>query len=349
MKKKDQKPASINDEKTLKKSAKKSLRAMRKMQDHHFVRERSRIMKYGVRGFARNFWLSAAATIVMSLTLVILFVTVVASVILSNTADVMRDKIDITIYFKPGTSERNLEKLTNIISLDKNIKSVDTSTSEEEYEKLYAENLADQGIIDVLDDEMKSILINESLQATMRIKVYDIENLDSIKTIVKEDETFKKFLDTEMAPTYDVNQTEIATITSWANIARGAGIVLGIIFLTVSILVIFSTVRMAIFSRREEIYMMKLVGADKSFIRGPFIIEAEICGIIAGLISAIGSFAIFELLAPNLRGYGISIENIANVLESNQLVIVFLVFIGVGILIGRISARLAISRYMHRA
>lgn len=337
------------EEKALKKSSKKSLRTMRKLQNHHVVREKSRIVKYGVRGFARNFWLSAAATIVMSLTLVILFVTVVASVILSNTADVMRDKIDITIYFKPGTSERNLEKLKNAISLDSNIKSVDTSTSEEEYEKLYAENSGEQGIIEILDDEMKSILINEQLQATMRIKVYDIENLDSIKKIVNEDEIFKKFLDESKLPTYDVNQSEIATITSWANIARGAGIVLGVIFLTVSILVIFSTIRMAIFSRREEIYMMKLVGADKGFIRGPFIIEAEICGIIAGIISAIGSFAIFELLAPNLREYGISIDNIVNVLESNQLVFVFLIFIAVGIVIGRISARLAISRYMHKA
>lgn len=269
--------------------------------------------------------------------------------ILSNTADVMRDKIDITIYLKPGTSERNLEKLSAIISEDSNIKSVETSTSEQEYEKLIAENSDNQGIIDVLDEEMRNILINEQLQSTMRIKVYDIENLDSIKAIVNEDETFQKFLDTEELPTYDVNQTEIATITSWANIARAAGIVLGVIFLTVSILVIFSTVRMAIFSRREEIYMMKLVGADKGFIRGPFIVEAEICGLIAGIVSAAASYALFEFLAPNLKNYGISIDNIVEVLESSKLVFVVLVFIGMGVVIGRISARLAISRYMHKA
>ena len=198
-------------------------------------------------------------------------------------------------------------------------------------------------------DEMKNILINEQLQATMRIKVYDIENLDSIKKIVNEDETFQKFLDEEELPTYDVNQTEIATITSWANIARAAGIILGVIFLTVSILVIFSTIRMAIFSRREEIYMMKLVGADKGFIRGPFLVEAEICGIIAGIISAVASYAIFEMLAPNLRNYGISIDNIVAVLESSKLVLVFLAFAGTGLIIGRVSARLAISRYMHKA
>ena len=343
------KQATINDEKALKKSAKKSLRTMRKLQNHHLVREQSRIIKYGARGFARNFWLSTASAIVMSLTLIILFITVVASVILSNTADVMRDKIDITIYLKPGTSERNLEKLTTIISADPNIKSVETSTSEEEYEKLVAENAGEQGIIDILDDEMRNILINEQLQSTMRIKVHDIENLDSIKKIVNEDETFQKFLDTKELPTYDVNQTEIATITSWANIARAAGIILGVIFLAVSILVIFSTVRMAIFSRREEIYMMKLVGADKGFIRGPFIVEAEICGLIAGIISAAASYAIFEVLAPNLRNYGISIDNIVGVLESSKLVFVVLIFIGMGVVIGRISARLAISRYMHKA
>jgi membrane-anchored glycerophosphoryl diester phosphodiesterase (GDPDase) len=78
-------------------------------------------------------------------------------------------------------------------------------------------------------------------------------------------------------------------------------------------------------------------------------VEAEICGIIAGIISAVASYAIFEMLAPNLRNYGISIDNIVAVLESSKLVLVFLAFAGTGLIIGRVSARLAISRYMHKA
>ena len=95
--------------------------------------------------------------------------------------------------------------------------------------------------------------------------------------------------------------------------------------------------------------MMKLVGADKSFIRGPFLIEAEICGLIAGVIAATLSYIGFEFMAPRLSSYGIDIESISNMMKSNQLILVYVAFILAGVVIGRISARLAVSRYLNKA
>ena len=126
--------------KKLKKVSKKSLKTMRKNRRRHPVRNKARIVKYGTSGFVRNIWLSTAATVVMAITLIILFVTIVASVILTSTAELMKDKIDITIYLKPNTSEETLAELNGIISKDKNIKSVDVSTSEQEYDKFLQEN-----------------------------------------------------------------------------------------------------------------------------------------------------------------------------------------------------------------
>ncbi|MBR0242558.1 permease-like cell division protein FtsX [Candidatus Saccharibacteria bacterium] len=337
----------MSEDKGLKKATKKGLKTMQKTRAKHPLREEGRILKYGTKGFARNIWLSTAATVVMAITLIILFVTVVASVILTSTAEMMRDKIDITIYLKPNTSAETLSELTEIISNDKNIKSVVTSTSEEEYEKFIAENADSKEILDVLDDEMKALMISK-MQATMRVKVYDVDNLDSIKNLVETNELFVEYVDEEMAPTYDVNQVEIATITSWARIARTGGMILAIVFLVISVLIIFSTIRMAIFSRREEIYMMKLVGADKRFIRGPFLVEAEICGVIAGIVAATASYFGFMALAPNLTEYGINVDAITSVLESNQLILIYLVFVAAGVVIGRVSARLAISKYLHK-
>ncbi len=336
----------IND-KSLRAAAKRGLKVMRQTKSKHPLREEGRILKYGSKGFARNIWLSAAATVVMVITLVILFVTVVASVILTNTAEMMREKIDITIYLKPNTSEEVLGQLDEIIREDSNIKSVVVSTSEQEYDKFLSENAGSDEIINVLDDEMKALMISK-MQATMRIKVNNVDNLDSIKELVETNEVFQKNLDREKAPTYDVNQVEIATITSWARIARTGGIILAIVFLVISILIIFSTIRMAIFSRREEIYMMKLVGADKRFIRGPFLVEAEICGVIAGVAAATFSYIGFTFLAPRLAEYGIDVSSITGVMESSQLILVYLVFVLIGILIGRVSARLAVSKYLHK-
>ena len=227
------------------------------------------------------------------------------------------------------------------------MKSVETSTSEEEYKKFLAENEGSDDILNILDDEMEKMMIGK-MQATMRIKVYDVDNLDSIKSIVSDNELFSANTDKDMPPTYDVNRAEIGTITSWARLARTGGIILAAVFLVISILIIFSTIRMAIFSRREEIYMMKLVGADKNFIRGPFLVEAEICGVIAGLVAGTVSYFGFRFLSPKLANYGINVDSINNVLESNQLILVFLVFVVAGMLIGRVSARLAVSKYLHK-
>lgn len=335
-------------QKKLKNVSKKSLKTMQKTRKRHIVREKARIVKYGTKGFGRNIWLSTAATAVMSITLIILFVTVVASVILTSTADLMKDKIDITIYLKPNTTQEELDELAEDMKSDSNVKSVETSTSEEEYKKFLEENSDSEDIINILDDEMTKMMIAK-MQATMRIKVYDVDNLDSIRDKVDNSELFRAYTDKDKAPTYDVNRAEIATINSWARIARTGGVILAAVFLVISILIIFSTIRMAIFSRREEIYMMKLVGADKSFIRGPFLIEAEICGVIAGIVACSLSFVGFKFLSPRLASYGIDVSVINNVLDSNQLIIVFLVFIVLGIVIGRLSARLAISKYLHKA
>lgn len=331
----------------LKNASKRGLKAMNKTRARHPVRKEGRIMKYGTKGFIRNIWLSAASTIVMAVTMIILFVTIVASVILTNTAEMMKDKIDITIFFKPNTSDTVLAELNTVISADKNIKSVVVSNSEQEFEKFKAEKADNDDIINILDEEMKQVMISR-MQATMRIKVYNIDDIESIKTIVEEDPLFINNLDAEFAPTYDVNQKEIATITSWARIARTGGIILAVVFLVISVLIIFSTIRMAIFSRREEIYMMKLVGADKRFIRGPFLVEAEICGVIAGIVSATASYFGFMFLAPKLSGYGIDVNSITNILQSNQLILVFLVFIVAGFVIGRVSSMLAVSKYLHK-
>ncbi len=329
-----------------KKSTKQNLKTMSKNSSSQKARSTSRIFKYGAIGFTRNIWLSVAATLVMSVTLIILFVTVIASAILTSTADAMREKIDITIYFKPGTSIATLGNMSNTMSADDNVKSVEVSTSEEEFNRLVEENRDNEGIMQTLEDEaMKEVMI-AGMNATMRIKVYDVNNLDSIKRIVETDRAFIIHIDSEKAPTYDVNRAEIETITSWANIARNGGIVLTIIFLGISILVIFNTIRMAIFSRREEIYMMKLVGADNSFIRGPFIIEAQISGIIAGVIAATIGYFGFHTIAPFLSNYGINISAINSILESKWLIVVYAIVIVLGIFIGTISSSLAIRKYL---
>ncbi|MBR3134993.1 permease-like cell division protein FtsX [Candidatus Saccharibacteria bacterium] len=321
------------------------LKVMAQNSNHHPLRNYGRIIKYGLSGFFRHIWLSLAATIVTTFTLVILFATVIASIVLSSTADYMRQKIDITVYFKPTTSDEELNIMKNIMEQDTNVTNVEVANSETEYNRFLNESKDEEILNTLKDEEMKRIMI-ESMQATMRIKVKDSNNLDSIKYTVDNDKHFTETIDPSKMPTYDVNSTQISTISSWANVARNGGLILSGIFLVVSILVIFNTIRMAIFSRREEIYMEKLIGASNSFIRGPFLVEAEICGIIAGIIASVIGLIGFHLLSPRLSGYGIHIDNVAGIINSQWVIIVVASMILLGWLINRISARLAVRKYL---
>ena len=331
-----------------KKRTQKNLKTLTRNGRTKKLRSARRVVKYGAVNFGRNVWLSTAATLVMTITLVVLSVTLIASVVLSETATTMRDKIDITLFFKPGTGKETLEVLKQVMSNDPNVKSIETRTSEEEYENFLKENADNELLIDTLEDpsmDMRSTMIS-TMQSTMRLKVYDTENLDSIKNIVASDINFVKNLDETEEPTYDVNKAEIATITRWANIATTGGIALSAVFIVISVLVIFNTIRMAIFSRREEIYMMKLVGADSYFIRGPFLVEAQLSGVVSGVIASVIGYFGFRFLEPKLMAYGVNVSTISSVLDSNKLILVILAMILAGGLIGTLSARLAIQKYL---
>jgi cell division transport system permease protein len=110
-------------------------------------------------------------------------------------------------------------------------------------------------------------------------------------------------------------------------------------------LIIFNTIRMAIFNRRDEIEMMKLIGAGKSFIRGPFVVEAVIYGLIAAVLATTIGLLGFVSLEPKLLGYGIATQSLRDSLMMLWPV-VLIGMIVIGSLIGIISARLAVRRYL---
>ena len=301
---------------------------------------RSRIVRYGVRNFTRNAWLTVAATAVMTITLIIMFATVVMSQMLSGTVTKLRENIDISIYFSPKTDDDTLRNLAGKMRLVENVKSVTISNSQSEYDKFIEENKNDSDLIKVIAQ------IDVDFPAVMHVKVDDLNNLQPIRETVEEDPQYQKWIYARRQPTYSGDQQQtINTIAGWADVAQRGGLVAGVVFLVISILVIFNTIRMAIFSRREEIEMMKLVGADKHFIRGPFLIEAEMYGILAALIATVLGYVAFMWLAPGLSSYGVMIDPVQSVMASWWW-LVLLAMMSIGIAIGYVSARLSARRYL---
>ena len=323
----------------------RKLKTMQKNSRGHLLRTNLRIMKYGIIGYGRNIWLSITSTFVMTLTLTLLFATATASLVLSSTADKMREKVDITIYFKPNTEIITLEKIKKKFSADSNIRQISYTTTEEEFNKFVEETKKnnENNLLSTLDDPMLS-----SMPSALRIKVYDTNKLNTIKEIVNTDSEVHENLDPKKEPTYDTNDTAIETITSWSNIAKTGGLAISLILLVISVLVIFNTIRMAIYSRSEEIYMEKLVGADNHFIRGPFLIEAIMSGFFAGILSTIIGFFLFRLIAPKLSGYDFDVTLVSSFVNSPSIFLIGLALTLLGIFIAYLSSSIAVRKYLKR-
>lgn len=330
------------------KNTRKRLKTMVKSGKSHHIRTAGRVTKYGTVGFARNIWLSIASAFVIIITLVVLFATIVSNLVLASITDTMRDKIDITVYFKPETTEETLTKLTTIIKKDPNIRQAQTKTSEQELNRFMEERKNNPEILNAINNpEMREILL-KTMNSTMTIKVKNIDNLDSIKHTLDQNPLFADSIDQKRPPSYDTKRAVIERIKNWANIAKTSGITLGSIFLLISILMIFNTIRVAIFSRREEIYMMKLIGANPSFIKGPFLVEAELAGIISGAIASLISLSALKLLLPYLKNAEIDLSLLSELTKFEWSAVIFASMIILGTIIGSVSAHLAMLKYIKR-
>ncbi|MFC2552217.1 MAG: cell division protein FtsX, partial [Candidatus Saccharibacteria bacterium] len=137
----------------------------------------------------------------------------------------------------------------------------------------------------------------------------------------------------------------VDSIGRWVNFAEKMGLVISIVLITISSLVVFNTIRMAIFNRKEEIQMMKLIGADKGFIRGPFIVEAIVYGFIAAVIAMGLGVSGLMLSRVKLETYGIQIESTMHIIIAYA-PFVLLGLIVIGAIIGIISSLLATRRYL---
>ena len=311
-------------------------------QSHHTVLTLSRVARYGLRNFTRNAWLTIAATAVMVITLLIIFVTVVASSVLGEAITGQKQKIDLSLYIKANASEDVLRTLAGKLRIQPNVTEVSISTSENEYKKASKDNV--EGWSLVVDEGIKP-----AIPAVIHVKLADMSKRKTIEKFISGDPQFKQWVDSSVANSQDVEarQQTINKLSSLMDIASRVGIVAGSFFVVISVLIIFNTIRMTIFSRRDEISMMKSIGADSYFIRGPFLIEAELYGVIAAIIAMVVGYLLSTKLLPSLGGYIEVKQTKSFILHWWWLIL--LGMITTGFVIGDLSARLALRKYLKKA
>lgn len=302
-----------------------------------------RMVRYGSNNFTRNAWLTTAATAVMTVTLLIVFATFAARSVLTETVDTFRQKIDISIYLRDDIKDAQVALLKKkLLGLD-NVAGVRYITINEARDIYIRENKPSA-------DELKTIaeLPSTPFPPSLRVAVKDTNNLTSLERIVKDDPDVGEAINENprFQPTFaGKRRTVINNLSQWISTVDRIGLVAGGVFVALSMLIVFNTIRMAIFNRRDEIEMMKLIGADRAFIRGPFVVEAVMYGFFAALFATALGYAGLLALEPKLASYGIAVGDTKNMLIVVA-PLVLLAMIVIGALIGMISSRLAVRRYL---
>lgn len=295
-----------------------------------------RIIRNGVINFWRNRWLSAAATLIMIVTLVILSIMFVLFVITSYSVNSIRERVDISAYFKTGLSESQVFLVKQDLESDPRVKVV-TYVS------------ADQVLQDFKDRHAGTPLLIESIKelsenpfpATLQVKGQTLDDYGAIAEKLKS-EKYNNSID---KVNYEDNSKTIERLRVLLKFVAIGGIALVSVFSLIAILVIFNTITLTIYNRREEVEIMRLVGATNWYIRGPFIMEALMYSIVATMVTSALFIPFYTRVVPSINQY---LNPGSDIFGSNfiSFPVIVLLQLGIALLLSVVSSMLAIRKYL---
>jgi cell division transport system permease protein len=299
-----------------------------------------RITKAGAINFIRNAWLSAAAVAVMVITLTIVLFSVIARATFNNTIAQINDKIDISVYLKDEVSVQQKDKLVNQIQQLGSVKTVLYISKNQALEAYKKDNQNNLNLLLAISQT------DNPLPASLKIKPINPNQLGELKTFLEKPEIVALQSD---KTSYSGDRKEaIDKISHATAFFQKAGLVGIIIFTVISMLIIFNTIRMAIFNRRDELNIMRLLGASTWYIRGPFIVETMFYGLVAAGISVLICSVLFGLSSGTFEASSLGLLDInyANQFFVSHYWVILTTQIGIGIVIGAGSSFFATRRYL---
>lgn len=300
-----------------------------------------RIIRAGFLNFKRGGVVSWAAVLVVTITLSVITIIIFSQAVLRYSLNQIKDKVDVTIYFTVSAPEENILSLKSSLEKMPEVASV-SYTSKDEALRLFRERHSnDYPTIQALDE------IGENpLGAYLNIKAKEVSQYESIANFLKTDDALV-IGSTSIVDKVNYHQNKLV-IDRLNNIIDGAqklGFLITFILVIISIIITFNTIRLTIFISKEEIGVMRLVGASKMHVRGPFMIEGTIYGVVATGITMFLFLPATLWLGKNMTDFlGLNMYDyyIANFFT------IFAILLLSGIILGIISSFLAIRKYLNK-
>lgn len=301
-----------------------------------------RIIRTGMFNFARNTWLAMAAMAVMVVTLTIILFSVVTSATFDHTITQINSKIDISIYLKDAVNEQQRTALMNELRALPETKSVSYVSKDQALAEYKAANAHNQDLLTAINES------GNPLPASIQVTPVDPGKIDQIQNLLNKSTTIA-LEDPQAGTSYSGDRkAAIDKIAHATDILKRVGIVAVVVFALISMLIIFNTIQMAIFNRRDELTIMRLLGASTWYIRGPFVVESIIYGILSAIISIVIIDALFIVASSGLQASSLGLLDIgySNTYFHHNFLAILTLQLGAGIVIGAASSVIATRRYL---
>ncbi|MFA7170058.1 MAG: permease-like cell division protein FtsX [Candidatus Paceibacterota bacterium] len=277
-----------------------------------------------------------ATIIIIVIALFTVTVSLAIDAVGSYTLQSFQNKIDISIQFQDDASEDKIFDLKKDLESMGEVKDVVYVSKEQALEEFQTAH-ADEEYINQSIEELG----DNPLFAVLNVKTNMLEQFETVDDYLSSNENYTSII---KEVDYKDNRTVITNLSNALNNVRNGISALTILFVLISILIAFNTIRLAMYSHRVEIEIMRLVGASNWYIKLPFIVEGAVFGVIGCIITLIISY----LSAVSLS---VRLENIFpgfylyDYFTSNLFAISGILFL-IGVGMGVISSLIAIRRYL---
>jgi cell division transport system permease protein len=276
----------------------------------------------------------------MTVALFVIGSTMMIDKLLAVSLDNIQDKVDINVYFVPEAGQEAIAALQSSLEKLPDVEEVTFTSREEALAAFSDRHKNDETIMQGLEE-----LGDNPLGASLSIRARETTQYESINQFLLDQQA----LEDPQKPLIDEvnfvkNKEAIDKLTKIIDAVERSTFVAMIVLVAASILITFNTIRLAIYTTREEISVMRLVGASNSFIRGPFMLQGVMYGVAAGVLALLILYPIVLWIGPetetffqfNLFTYFVQ-----------DFFRIFMTIVGAGVALGIVSSLLAVTRYLH--
>ncbi|MBI5466806.1 MAG: ABC transporter permease [Candidatus Kerfeldbacteria bacterium] len=298
-----------------------------------------RMITFGFQNFFRNIWLSLITVLIVVLNLFLMSLVSGLNVVGQQTLTAVRQKVDLSVYFIPTTSEQRVDQIRQELLRKPEVQSIRLITRAEHLQEL-KKSAVDKGLVDAAIDALGDNPLGAGLVITSKT----LDGYGAIANTLK-DPKYQSIIE-DTGNNFQTNQTVISRLSLIVNRVQVATLWLTLLFAVIAILMVFNTIRVAIYSQREEIGIMKLVGASDAFVRGPFVITSLLYGLVASILVTAVLVPILSLTNPFFAQFfaGYDINVLGYVREHLWTILGLEVAVGCGLSV--ISSLFAIGRYL---